>query len=1254
MSRIISRVIALIAVVAALVGGIYYALVTTVADIRIEGADECAIDKFSLDDYSLVVTSKAGTEKSYPLATLEEELEGAKVTMPDELSLEEDEEEKTFKIIVEYEGITHRFPLTLTRGTFDDVGIVFNGETVANGAVVNATYSGKGYGVGFADLPEGTVVNAYRVLTDAEGNVTTELIEDYENAFVDAGVYQIMLNFERDSFVDATKTLTIKIDKKTIKPKLKENVFEFNGNPAEIRENFVFMDGSKQFDYDPANYNFNLYRVEDDGSETLVDAAIEIGNYKLYVSDKGKTNYTFAAYEMSINIFKEYRVTFRQKGVEDVVVTVKHGDTVEAPNPQTIKGYKFNGWNWGDKKASDPVTCDFIVEANVEVISYTITFVITDAEKYINTTAWADVVKPETYTVENASEITLPVPPMNDPEGEISYYFDGWYLNGKAVTVIPEGSAANITLTAKAYEIYTYKYTVDGVEKTVSGRQPTIYNLEHEDKTKSGYKFIGWTVKNAAGEVKSEKAQFPYNVTEEGLQFVSNYELIDYKIYFRGNKQTYMPTHPTVNVPTVTYTVKDTIDLAEYVATYAHCDFEGWYFENGTEAVTSITEGSTGDIHLYAHWTAHDVKLVYSSEGEGVEGLPAESVIKYYSTIDLSKIPTRYGYDFLGWSLSSAEGSAVIDDNSIKATEGVVVTDGEGNNTATIYAVWSEQEFEYHYSDRQDGFTKIHADEVKIGTVITVVDFGDLGFTVKYTDPETGKVEYLGHEGKFFLGWKNIKDTDGKVYLPGDTFTIESEAVFVPVWEYRIYNITFNANTTDPTLAGSLPVWPEGVETRFESKLPIPASTLTREHYEIVGWSTSPNPQAGDAIYPENPTSDRYYYTVPNKDITLYAVWEVKEYTVTFNYNNLAGTTLTLDFDYNTTITISDVLSAPKKTGYTLDGWFEVGGSESYTDYTVEGDVTLECRWTPIVNKLVYKTGYGENIEITFGDHASDSVITIPECTHKRSFYLFKGWKDTVTGEDKQPGDEYKMPAMNAGSERVLEAQWELITYTIEFDIPGFTDPKTHTFNYEMFVENKVTGKLEYPLTYAMMGLTGDDSAYIFRGWYNNGEEITSVTEEALSELYNANPNATAENTIYYVDVDVERVTGYSFESVVGGYSIIGYNGANDVKLPTHYNGLSVVEIGTFVFNDTITSVTFAEKNNITAIGILAFFNCEKLTQIIIPEEVVSIGKSAFQGCALTLKIYVEATEKPVGFVNSWNATGDATKPNYDVIYGVE
>lgn len=1252
MSRIISRVIALIAIVAALVGGIYYALVTTVADIRIEGADECAIDKFSLDDYSLVVTSKAGTEKSYPLATLEEELEGAKVTMPDELSLEEDEDEKTFKIIVEYEGITHRFPLTLTRGTFDDVGIIFNGETVSDGAVVNATYSGKGYGVDFADLPEGTKVTAYQVLTDAVGNVTTEPIEDYKSAFVDAGIYQIMLNFECESFVDATKTITIKIDKKTIKPKLNLNVFEFDGNPAEIEENFVFMDGSKQFEYDPKNYNFTIYRVEDDGSETLVDAAIEIGNYKLYVSDKGETNYTFAAYEQSINIFKEYRVTFRQKGVEDVVVTVKHGDTVKAPNPQTIKGYKFNGWNWGDKKASDPVTCDFIVEADVEVISYTITFVITDAEKYINQTAWADVVKPATYTVENASEITLPVPPMNDPEGEISYYFDGWYLNGKAVTVIPEGSAANITLTAKAYEIYTYNYTVDGVEKTVSGRQPTIYNLEHEDKTNVGYKFTGWTVKNAAGEVKSDKAQFPYAVSEAGLQFVSNYELIDYKIYFRGNKQSYMPTHPTVNVPTVTYTVKDTIDLAEYVATYAHCDFNGWYYENGTEAVTSIPEGSIGDIHLYAHWTAHDVKLVYSSVGENVTGLPAESVIKYYSAIDLSKIPTRYGYNFLGWSLSSAEGSAVIEDSSIKATADVVVTDGEGNNTATIYAMWSEQEFEYHYSTREDGKDYYLEDEVTIGTIITLVDFADLGFRVNYISPD-GKVEYQSKEGKFFLGWKNIKGTDEKVYLPGDTYTVESQTVFVPVWENRIYNITFNANTTDKTLDGNLPVWAEGVETRFESKLPIPASTLTREHYEIVGWSTSPNPQAGDATYPENPSSDRYYYTIPNKDTVLYAVWAKKEYSVTFNYNNLAGTTLTLKFEYGEVITISDKVAAPKYTGYTLDGWYELNGSEAYTDYTVEGDVTLECRWTPIVNKLVYKTGYGENAEITSGNHASDSKITLPECAHKRSFYLFKGWKDTATRTVYKAGDEYKMPAMDAGSERVLEAQWELITYTVEFNIPGFTDPKTYEFNYEMFVENEETGKLEYPLTYAMMGLTGDDSAYIFRGWYNNGVEITSVTIDALSELYNANPSATAENTIYYVDVDVERVEGYSFEETVGGYSIISYNGANDVKLPTHYNGLPVVEIGTFVFDDTITSVTFAEKNNITAIGILAFFNCEKLTEIVIPKEVVSIGKSAFQGCALTLQIYLEATEKPAGFVTNWNATGDTTKPTYDVTYGV-
>ena len=46
---------------------------------------------------------------------------------------------------------------------------------------------------------------------------------------------------------------------------------------------------------------------------------------------------------------------------------------------------------------------------------------------------------------------------------------------------------------------------------------------------------------------------------------------------------------------------------------------------------------------------------------------------------------------------------------------------------------------------------------------------------------------------------------------------------------------------------------------------------------------------------------------------------------------------------------------------------------------------------------------------------------------------------------------------------------------------------------------------------------------------------------------------------------------------------------------------------------------------------------CNKLTSIIIPKEVMSIGSQAFGGCD-KLTIYVETSSQPSGWSFQWNA----------------
>ena len=56
----------------------------------------------------------------------------------------------------------------------------------------------------------------------------------------------------------------------------------------------------------------------------------------------------------------------------------------------------------------------------------------------------------------------------------------------------------------------------------------------------------------------------------------------------------------------------------------------------------------------------------------------------------------------------------------------------------------------------------------------------------------------------------------------------------------------------------------------------------------------------------------------------------------------------------------------------------------------------------------------------------------------------------------------------------------------------------------------------------------------------------------------------------------------------------------------------------------------------VTSIGSSAFYYCESLTKVVIPDSVTSIGNYAFEDC-YSLTIYCEATSEPSGWFSYWN-----------------
>ena len=122
---------------------------------------------------------------------------------------------------------------------------------------------------------------------------------------------------------------------------------------------------------------------------------------------------------------------------------------------------------------------------------------------------------------------------------------------------------------------------------------------------------------------------------------------------------------------------------------------------------------------------------------------------------------------------------------------------------------------------------------------------------------------------------------------------------------------------------------------------------------------------------------------------------------------------------------------------------------------------------------------------------------------------------------------------------------------------------------------------------------------------------------------------------------------GFQFVKLIGGeLCITGYEGTlSDIIIPETINGCKVTHIfeRAFFDCDNLTSVTL--PNSIVNIGDRAFYDCNNLKNINIPKSVLSVENFAFHFCD-KLTICCEATSKPSLWDSNWNSS------NCPVVWG--
>lgn len=208
----------------------------------------------------------------------------------------------------------------------------------------------------------------------------------------------------------------------------------------------------------------------------------------------------------------------------------------------------------------------------------------------------------------------------------------------------------------------------------------------------------------------------------------------------------------------------------------------------------------------------------------------------------------------------------------------------------------------------------------------------------------------------------------------GDTFVYKDG-----VWGIPVYTVTFDANGGEGNV-DALTVTPPA------DKANVPDSDLTREGYTFTGWNTAAD-GSGDAYVAGNELT-------VTEDMTLYAQWEAKTYTVI--WVNEDGTELVkTEVKHGETPEFTG--ETPAKAGdaqytYTFAGW-----EPELTAATQ--DVTYKAKFEATVNEYTVTWKNDDGSVLATNKVAYGTVPTQPEATKAgdaQFSYTFAGWSPSV------------------------------------------------------------------------------------------------------------------------------------------------------------------------------------------------------------------------------------------------------------------
>ena len=521
-------------------------------------------------------------------------------------------------------------------------------------------------------------------------------------------------------------------------------------------------------------------------------------------------------------------------------------------------------------------------------------------------------------------------------------------------------------------------------------------------------------------------------------------------------------------VDLATATAADCVDVSAIKYNYAVDTYNALY-ETTAATTFNFTFNPNGGAFADA---STEAKTVTVNEGEAVN----------------APVPTRVGYEFKGWALSTVENPTVDD---VQALPEAASAD------MSYKAVWSKNSYNVKWI--VDGVT-VKEEPVAYGDELPAAPSVDAkaGYNFAWSSaPATmpaADVEITGAYTPivYTVTWK----IDGEQGTYKQTQATFGEAIATPEAPIEKEGYTFEWRGIPETM-------PADENLVITGYYVANSYTVTWTVNGVAFTTTTVN--FGDAIIAPDYTAEAGYdfawdeipATMPANDITINGTTTAKTYTVTWNVNGEKVGETTVKFGD----AIADyAFDAPE--GYEFSGWTDKPETMPASDITVNGTTTAKS-YTVTWNVNGEKVG---ETTVKFGDAIADYEYAAP------AGYTFSGWTDKPE----------TMPASNITVNGTTTAKTYTVTWKVDGEVVGTT---TETFgqpiadfNYDAPVGSTFSGWLDKPETMP------DNENLVINGTLR--ADIHTITWKVNGEVI-ATTNAVYGAEI--ADYDYTAPTGYTF-----------------------------------------------------------------------------------------------------------------------------